>query len=65
MKNFTTKRELFCNGLGGDGSRRIKHLMSGLGDFNIPSDSDRVRVLLVHRATLFQVRFLGNPNLRE
>jgi hypothetical protein len=39
--------------------------MSGLGDLDIPSDSDRIGVFLVHRATLFQVHFLGNPDLRE
>lgn len=64
MKNFHNILSCFVT-VSEEMVRRIKHLMSGLGDFNIPSDSDRVRVLLVHRATLFQVRFLGNPNLRE
>ena len=65
MKNFHNILSCFVTVLDEMVRVVLIYLMSGLGDLDIPSDSDRIGVFLVHRATLFQVRFLGNPDLRE
>jgi hypothetical protein len=39
--------------------------MSGLGDLNVSSRSYRIGVLLIHRATLLEMRSLWNPDLRQ